>query len=79
MPSSLAPIRKAIGSLAILCPIEKQCNWRGCISGVEEHASTCGYFNVNCPLQCGEKIFIKDVEQHKQSKCTNRKLPWSLL
>ena len=66
MLSSLAPIRMVIDSFDISCPIDKQCNWRGCISGVEEHASICGYSNVHCPLECGDQVFVKDMEQHKR-------------
>ena len=74
MPWTLAPIRKVIDNLEIFCPLEKQCNWRGRISGVEKHLSVCGYWNVSCPLECGNKVFVKDVKEHREDRCINRKV-----
>ena len=72
LPWSMSPIRKVIDNLEITCPIERQCNWRGKISGVEAHLSVCGYWKVPCPLECYDKVFRKNIKQHRDNICMNR-------
>ncbi|XP_067118252.1 LOW QUALITY PROTEIN: TNF receptor-associated factor 6-like [Centruroides vittatus] len=63
--------RREIQALKVQCPqIKNGCNVITELKTIELHESTCGYQMNFCSLGCGEKLYRKDVDCHRET-CTH--------
>ena len=73
------PIQREINSLNIYCHNRNHgCDKPFPCGTLEEHLAICGFVEVLCTNDCGATLFRKDLEQHRQQRCPQRKVQCKL-
>ncbi|KAL8174393.1 UNVERIFIED_CONTAM: hypothetical protein K2H54_043733 [Gekko kuhli] len=67
-----AAINKEISELSVRCVVAG-CTWTGIMKAVEGHQSTCEYARIPCHTGCGQEVMRKELAEHLQHDCGNRK------
>ncbi|XP_015750498.1 PREDICTED: TNF receptor-associated factor 6-like [Acropora digitifera] len=52
-----------------------ECPWKGPLGKLEDHLKECGFVEVSCPKNCGNKFQRKDLKKHLEDDCPNRTIP----
>ena len=69
------PLKRKISSLEIYCPNHaKGCREQFSLGVLENHLATCSFVYVECTNKCGVVLLRKDLQEHCQKTCPNRKV-----
>ena len=68
--NSVKMVRKAVDQLAIKCPLQRDCTWKGKLSEAVLHLELCEYFIVRC--KCNSSFLRKDLQHHEYKLCPLR-------
>ena len=67
-------VRNSVSVLNIKCPLLKDCSWKGKLLEAEEHLKQCGSFLIACPLECGDVIKRREMNNHLVNNCILREV-----
>ena len=48
------------------------CKWVGELGELDTHNGKCGFVLVECPLQCGQRVYRHYLTKHKSDQCHKR-------
>ncbi len=69
-------MKRVIDSLKIYCPNRsKGCEKITTQGECNRHIEKCLFVVVSCTKKCGEKMLRKDLQDHEENKCPNRRVP----
>ncbi len=67
--------KRAIDSLKIYCPNRsKGCDKITTLGECNQHLEKCLFVEVSCTKKCGERILRKELQDHEDNKCPNRRV-----
>ena len=66
-------VHNSVAQFEIICPILRNCKWKGKLSEAEIHLEFCDNFLIEC-VKCGEIFPRKEEESHISDICPMRKI-----
>ena len=68
-------MKRAIDSLNIYCPHHsKGCDEITTLGECNQHLEKCLFVEVSCTKKCGERMLRKELQDHEDNKCPNRRV-----
>ncbi len=68
-------MKRAIDSLKIYCPNRsKGCDKITTLGECNQHIEKCLFVEVSCTKKCGERMLQKELQDHEDNKCPNRRV-----
>ena len=68
-------LKRKISNLKIYCPNRtKGCSQQLSLGTLDSHLATCSFVNISCSNKCGKALLRKDLQEHCQFICPNRKV-----
>lgn len=68
-------LKRKISLLDVHCPQwEDGCGWVGRIKSIGDHDKICGYVRILCSVGCHQQLMRKDLREHEQRTCPERKV-----
>ncbi len=68
-------MKRAIDSLKIYCPNRsKRCDKITTLGECNQHLEKCLFVEVSCTKKCGERMLRKELQDHEDNKCPNRRV-----
>ncbi len=68
-------MKRAIDSLKIYCPNRsKGCDKITTLGECNQHLEKCLFVEVSCTKKCGERMLRKELQDHEDNKCPNRRV-----
>ena len=60
----------SINNLRLSCPFDDFfCEWENRLLYLGKHIKECEYWKINCPKNCGEYIYEKEISKHLEEEC----------
>ena len=72
--SKVTQVTSTVLGLDVKCPLLKKCEWSGKLSSAQDHLGKCLFFQLKCPLGCGQVFERSKEENHKSKECVKRKI-----
>ena len=72
--SKVSQVDSTVLGLDVKCPLLRKCEWSGKLSSAQEHLGKCLFFQLKCPLGCGQIFERSKEENHKSKECVKRKI-----
>ncbi|XP_064390044.1 TNF receptor-associated factor 5-like [Halichondria panicea] len=68
-------MKRAVDSLKVYCPNRsKGCDKVTTLSACNQHLEKCLFVEASCTNECEEKILRKELQDHEDNKCPNRRV-----
>ena len=71
--------KRKVRQLKVRCSNKSAgCEWVGELGELDNHLKPgsvegpCGFVDVECPLQCGQRVKRRDINEHKSNECAKR-------